>query len=433
MVEKPARTRLEQLLRSRRMGLADFQREFAKQASQLGERAEVSDRSAKRWLRGDPGMPRAISCRVLEAWFDEPVEQLLGPPRSAVGKSNVSEQEVLVNAARESVEHAIEASSALDPSALEHLHAAAGNAARAYLVTPPLVLLSDLVSLRDTIYNQLDRTHKPRQQAELYLLAGEICGLLSSVSWDLGHPEVAEEHARAAYTYGSVIDHASLQSWARALQVTNAFWAGRPRHAVSVAAVALETAPSGTARARLHAVNARALALIGARDEVEHELNSATEELDQSGDDAFLDEIGGELGFDRPRLALCAGASYVALADGDRAEVEAAFAVDLFAQMAPSQRWSAGELGAHADLGAARAMRGDLAGARDALNRVFGLEPSGRTEAITKRLLYLGRLLGTTRYRGALEARALGEEIEEFTRSSLAHITSMTALPPGRP
>jgi hypothetical protein len=73
-------------------------------------------------------------------------------------------------------------------------------------------MLTDLVALRDTVYAQLDRTHKPRQQAELYLVAGQVCGLLSSVSFDLGHPGVAEELARAAHTYGSVIDHPSLCS-----------------------------------------------------------------------------------------------------------------------------------------------------------------------------------------------------------------------------
>ncbi len=70
-------------------------------------------------------------------------------------------------------------------------------------------MLTDLVLLRDTLYEQLDRTHKPHQQADMYLLAGLVCGLLSSVSWDLGHPEVAEKQARAAHTYGSVIDHPS--------------------------------------------------------------------------------------------------------------------------------------------------------------------------------------------------------------------------------
>jgi hypothetical protein len=229
---------------------------------------------------------------------------------------------------------------------MEHLQAAAGRAAHAYYVSPPLAMLSELVKLRNSIYEQLDRTQKPRQQAELYLISGQVCGLLSSVSWDLGHAHVAEEQARAAHTYGNVIDHPSLSAWARALQVTVAFWSGIPRRATAIAAAAIQDAPRGTARVRLHSVNARALALMGARQEVEAELNNAADELDRAGDDPFLDEIGGELGFDRSRRALCAGAAYVALGDGERAETEALGALELFAQLPEAARWGAGELGA---------------------------------------------------------------------------------------
>lgn len=190
-------------------------------------------------------------------------------------------------------------------------------------MTPPLAMLIDLVRLRDTVYEQVDRTHKPRQQAELYLLAGLVCGLLSSVSFDLGHPEVAQEQARAAHTYGSVIDHFSLRAWARAQQVSIMFWTDRPRRAASLAATALETAPVGTARARLHSLRARSLAMIGARQEVRVALDAAADELQRAGDDPLQDEIGGEFRFDHSRRALCAGTSFVALGDGEQAEVEA--------------------------------------------------------------------------------------------------------------
>ncbi|MFI6998295.1 hypothetical protein [Nocardia sp. NPDC050175] len=421
------RTRLEQLAIQNSLGPIDFVREFKRQAHALGLDLDVSLSAAKRWMKGDPGKPRDASRQVLEAWFGETIAVLAGPP--LYQSRQVTEQELAVNAAHDSVSHAIEAASALDPSALEHLNAAAGAAARAYCITPPLEMLTDLVALRDTIYVQLDRTHKPLQQAELYLLAGQVCGLLSSVSWDLGLLNAAEEQARAAYTYGNIIDHLSLQAWARALQVTAAFWSGYPRRAAKIAAAALDQAPMGTARVRLHSVNARALALIGARGEVRHELDAAATELDRAGNDPFLDEIGGELAFDRARRALCAGASYVALGDGDQAQQEAEAAVALFASIPDDQRWEAGALSAQVDLGAARTIRGDLAGAAAALEPVFRLKPARRTEAIAQRLLTLAQVLGTTRYRGASEAVALGGTIEDFTSISLSR-TSMRALPP---
>lgn len=389
----------------------------------------VSERQLKRWLAGGAPTPRAVACRVLEAWFGEPVERLLGPPDEIATLDDVG-GDVVAEAGRQSVEHAIDAASALDPSALEHLHATAQRAATAYLVTPPLEMLTGLVQLRDTVYAQLDRTHKPRQQAELYLLAGQVCGLLSSVSFDLGHPGVAEEQARAARTYGSIIDHPSLSAWACALQVTVAFWSGQLRRAVAIAEAALIGAPVGTARVRLHASRARALALIGARDEVGVELAAAADQLELAGSDEFLDGIGGELAFDRSRHALCASSAYVALVDGERAETAATHALEIFAGLAEDRRWGSGAVAAAVDLGTARALRGDLAGTETALGGVLALPTPERTEAVSLRLLGLGRILGSTRYRGAVEAARLGDAIESFTAASLAHTTARPAIGP---
>jgi hypothetical protein len=414
------RTRLEQHAQAAHLSVREFVGRFHAAAIECGEdKAHISERQAKRWLAGESDLPRSVCCRVLEHWWAEPVSRLFGPPDSGHGAAFVSEEELIVNAGRESVDHAIKAASALDPSALEHLHDAAQHAARAYYVTPPLAMLTDLVRLRDTVYEQLDRTHKPRQQTELYLLAGQVCGLLSSVCWDLGHPEVAEEQARAAHTYGSVIDHSSLCAWARALQITVMFWTARPHRAASLADTALETAPAGTARARLHSVRARSLALIGARQEVRAALDAAADELQRAGDDPFLDESGGELGFDHSRRALCAGASFIALGDGEQAETEATAALALFSELPERVRFIAGEFGARVDLAAARTLRGDLAGAEDALAGVFAMDPERRTEAVARRLTNLGRVLGSARYRGAVEAGCVREAIEDFTARSL--------------
>ncbi|MGH8544658.1 MAG: hypothetical protein ACREX3_13740 [Gammaproteobacteria bacterium] len=419
MAQQAPRTRLEQRAQGAHLSVREFVDRFHAAAIECGEDVHISERQAKRWLAGVADLPRPVCRRVLEHWWAESVSRLLGPPDGGLVTVPMNEEELIVNAGRESVKHAIKAASALDPSALEHLHDAAGRAARAYYVVPPLVMFTDLVRLRDTVYEQIDRTHKPRQQAELYLLAGLVCGLLSSVSWDLGHPEVSEEQARAAHTYGSVIDHPSMCAWARALQATVMFWTGRPRRAASLASTALENSPVGTARARLHSVLARSLALVGARQEVRAALDAAVDELQRAGDDPFLDEIGGELGFDYSRRALCAGASFIALGDGERAETEATAALALFGEIPESTRWAAGELGARVDLAAARTLRGDLAGAEDALVPVFVLDPERRTEAVARRLTNLGRVLGAARFRNAVEANRIGEAIEGFTAGGL--------------
>ncbi|MBV9160358.1 MAG: hypothetical protein JO281_02105 [Pseudonocardiales bacterium] len=288
------RTRLEQHAQTAHLSVREFADRFHAAAIECGEgRAHISERQAKRWFAGESDLPRPVCRRVLEHWWSEPVSRLLGPPDSDTVSVFMSEEELIVNAGRESVHHAIKAAAALDPSALEHLHDAAQRAARAYYVAPPLAMLTDLVRLRDTVYEQLDRTHKPRQQAELYLLAGQFCGLLSSVSLDLGRMNVAEAQARAAHTYGSVIDHQSLCAWARTLHSNIYLWCEQPKRAISVADSALPDAPHGTARARLHAARARALAMLGGCDEATTALDSSSYEFDVSGNDPLMDEIGG--------------------------------------------------------------------------------------------------------------------------------------------
>ena len=425
------RTRLEQHAQIAHLSLREFVDRFHVAAIECGEgKAYISERQAKRWLAGESDLPRPVCRRVLEHWWAEPVSRLFGPPDRGRPAAIMSAEELMVNAGRESVHHAIGAASALDPSALEHLHDAAQRAARAYQVTPPLAMLTDLVRLRDTVYEQLDRTHKPRQHAELYLLAGQVCGLLSAVSFDLGHPEVAQEQARAAHTYGSVIDHPSLCAWARAEQIIAMLWTDRPRRAVSLADAALETAPVGTARARLHALRARPLAMIGARQEVRAALDTAADELQRAGNDPLLDEIGGELGFDHSRLALCAAASFVALGDGEQAEIEATAALALFAEVPEQTRFVAGEHGVRVDLATARTLRGDLAGAEDALVAVFALDPERRTEAVVQRLTSLGRMLSTVRYRDAIEAGRIGDAIEDFTTRGLPRSATRPIIDP---
>jgi hypothetical protein len=159
--------------------------------------------------------------------------------------------------------------------------------------------------------------------------------------------------------------------------------------------------------------------LIGARQEVRVALDAADDELQHAGNDPFLDEIGGELEFGRARRALCAGTSFVALGDGEQAENEATAALVLFGEMPERVRWAAGELGARVDLAAARTLRGDLAGAENALRAVFAVKPERRTEAVARRLTNLGRVLGATRYRNAVEASRISEAIENFTARSL--------------
>ncbi len=430
MTQPAPRTRLEQRVQLAHLSLAEFVTRFRDAALECGEKhAAISERQAQRWLAGEASTPRPVCRRVLEHWWQEPVARLLGPPESstvAVG-AVLTEEELIVNAGRESMEHALDAASVLDPSALEHLHSATRQAASVFYQTPPLTMFTDLVRLRDIAYEQLDRTSKPRQRAELYLVAGQVCGLLAAVCINLGHLAAAQEQARAAHTYGSLVDNPTLCAWAREYQTHIAFWTGHPRRAASLAAASLDAAPAGITRAALSGMQARVLSSIGARQEVRAALDAAEGELQRAGGDPFFDVIGAELIYDHPRHTAIAGSSFLALGEGEQAEAQASTALQLFSDVPEHDRWVEGESAVRVDLATARVLRDDLAGAQDALGPVFAVRPALLGESVARRLANLGHLLGSTRYRNAGEAASLGEAIEHFTAHRLAH-TALRAI-----
>src|SRR5215475_8520607 len=74
-------TRLAELLARGHQTHEEAVAAFNERARQLGEPATLSVRQLDRWLKGRlSGLPRPTACRVAEALWGEPVEQLLSPP-----------------------------------------------------------------------------------------------------------------------------------------------------------------------------------------------------------------------------------------------------------------------------------------------------------------------------------------------------------------
>jgi hypothetical protein len=290
-----------------------------------------------RWLAGEAGMPRPASCRVLERLFDRPVSILLGRPDAAdraTGSTSEPGQDdsigrVTTRAAVTARDHArTHSTAAVDAVSIESLHLEMRRLARAYATTPPGELLGDLVSARDQAYRLIDHTRRPADLADLYLIAGQACGLAATTSWDLGDPYAADDLANAAWTYGQLCGHNTLRAWTRSVQATIAFWSGRPGEGLQFATDGLRYA-EGAAAVRLYAIAARAWSLApGGADRARAALRKAVEARDHDdGRDEMTDALGGEFGFPPVRLALCSGAVHVGLGDGvsaARCAVEAA-------------------------------------------------------------------------------------------------------------
>lgn len=386
------------------------------------------------WLDWESGRrPSAdyldLLCRLFETG---PVELGFGTDytpastRSVEGTAPRRERELIMSAAHESSDHAAAAEAAgVGPNALEQLADDIVRRARSYVHAPPFPLFGELARVRDRVYWLLDRTIRPAQRHDLYLFAGQTCGLLASASFDLGYPSAAADQARAARAYGDVIGHPELRAWADGMLACIEFWEGRPAQALRLVERGLADAPSGTPRVRLLSIAARAAALLGDSDRT----REAVERADRAREDGAAvhelhDEIGGEFGFDQARQAFCCGTAYLALGSGAEATAQCERALRLYSQGSAERRWYAAEASASVDLASARLLSADAEGAAEALEPVFGLQPDKRVESLVKRLGQVRLALTATGSRGAYE---LAERIEEFTANTITR-----ALPPGR-
>jgi hypothetical protein len=421
-------TVLERELRRRHWGREEALAELARTAREMGIRSYgLSLRQFDRWLAGEVRAPRGPACRVTERLFGRPIEVLLGPatpPRrtlTASPRPPGDERPLTRRAAAQARSHARSAAAAVvDAVSVETLHSEVRRLARGYATTPPLALLGDLVETREGAYRLLQLTRRPGDLADLYLIAGQVCGLAATTSWDLGDAEAADDLAAAAWTYAELCRHPTLRAWVRGVQATTAFWSGRPAEGLRLAEDGLRYA-GGSAAVRLHAIGARASAMLpgGAERAVIALRHAADAREHDRGADELSDGVGGEFGFPPTRLALCAGAVFLRLGDGVQASRHSREALQLFERTPPAQQRWAVRHGALIDLATARAQQGDVEGAADALGPALALDPERRTARLSGRLLTLRRVVGDSPGRTTRVGRELIEAIDDWTADAL--------------
>jgi hypothetical protein len=411
----------------------------------------ISHAQYERWLRGAlRNLPHPDHCRILEAMLGRPAADLFAPapdPRQpnmdsapqagpagfALGHGGpaFNLDEVIAMTAHESSEHAgMAASHNIEDTTIEQLHADVARAARSYANVSALESFVETKRIRNLAVALLDRTSRPAQMNELYLITGQVCALLATAMFDMGYYDEAEEQSRAAYMYGKTISHPGLCAWARGTQALIAYWSGRPLAALDPAAQALALAPAGTATVRIHAIRARAYSYLNNGRQAAAAAGAARAELEAGHDpDDLHDVLGGEFSFDAGRLARCLGSTYVQLEQPDPAVTEAHTALEFYQSLPEGRRFPKIEAEALIDLACAYLLRGDLSGAEELLNGVFSLAAGHRIEGVTKRLLHVRKVLVRPQLVETRAAGALGGQIEDFLTT--APRRTLPALPPG--
>ena len=262
---------------------------------------------------------------------------------------------------------------------------------------------------RDLALALVERTCRPNELADLYLILGQVNALMASLSFDLDRWQASEHLSGAATTYADMSGHASMKAWTLGLEATIAFWNGDGMHALDHVNAGLAVAPTGASQFRLHHIAARAHAVTGNPDGVAASLSAADvqREIADGKPDELHDQIGGEFHFGDSRAEACAGAAWLKVRDGERALPSTQRALDLSADVS-----SGITTGAQIDSAAAWLMQGDLSEASARLEPVLHIDPDPQSVSLGGRLGTVRHLLDEPHWQHMDRAAALRGDID---------------------
>jgi tetratricopeptide (TPR) repeat protein len=430
------RTLLEKIIHASEYTIEEWRARFDVVAGEMRENATLSARQLQRWMAGEVDDARPSSRRVAAQLWGYPFASLLAPPGLMVlpappvagrnitmGTADAAEtnllKEVTIMAAHESSRHAAESDGSVSLAIIEQVQAEVCRLARDYATMPPLRLLGESRQARDLAYMALDRTRRPAQTKDLYLAAGQLCGLMAVASFDLAVWDAAAEQARAAHVYAELVDHTGLRAWARGTQALISYWTGRPRQAIVHVEAGLDRSPAGAAEARLRSIEARAWSYIGGDPSRATAAIRAADDAHAAdpGRDDLHNDIGGEFGWGPSRHAACAGTALFALGDIAGAVRRARQALDLL----PDDPFGGLVIErAHIDLAAAELALGRLDAAEDALAPVWLVPVPQRRHSLTDRLAQMARVLSSPTWHANRQASDLRDRIEVFNTEAEA-------------
>ena len=433
--DRAPRTLLEQLIRESDHTLEEVCAQFDTAAREADIKATLSVRQLQRWMAGEVDSARPPARRVAARLWAKSFHVLLRPPANDVDEQapvtpildettigapyGWGGHEVAATAiAHESMQHAAALSGNVDLVTIEQVQAEAWRLARAYTAMTPMAVLGEARRARNLTYLLLDQTRRPNQTRDLYLVAGQLCGLMAAASFDLAAWDATAEQARAAYLYGELIDHPGLRAWTRGHQALLAYWTGRPQRAVTLAKAGLAEAPPGSPRARLHGIVARAWSHVGNQTETRAAIAAAdgARESPQGYDDLH-DEVAGEFGWGPSRHAACIGSALVQIGDGYAAADRMSTALAL---LPTDQHGGLLAERAYCDLANAELLRRDLDAASHALQPVWQLPAPNRSEGVTGRLIKAERMLVTKDWQRDRQAAEIREQIVLFNAEASA-------------
>lgn len=333
---------------------------------------------------------------------------------------------VMIAAHESSDRAANDAGKLVSDASIGYLQAEVIRLARTFGSVSPLEFLVDCRRSRDLGFQLLERTNRPAQSTDLYVVIGQLCALMAEASFDLAIWPAVIEQAHAASLYGEMTGHRSLQAWALGMQAITAYWRGQFAEAVKLAQAGVALAPPGSPRTRLLSISARAWAHAGNKERARTALALADHDrhgIGESGSDDLHDVIGGQFAWGPARHAMSGASALLTIGDAPDAARRSREAIRLQPRDQAGERVSAL---ARADLACAELARGQADAAEVVLEPIWELEPAQRRFGLVERLGNISDTLGQPRFAQSQPIAGLIERIAVFTADA-----TPKALPTG--
>jgi hypothetical protein len=311
----------------------------------------------------------------------------------------------------------------LDATVLDQIDTEVRLLATRYMNEPPYVLFKPLARLREDVLTLLDTFQPTPVMSRLYLCAGQLCGLLAQTAIDLDHPDVADTHARMAWSCADLCGHDVLRAYVRWVQAHIAYWRGDYRASADYVRSGGSLSIDAMSRQRLASQEARAWAAGGDRAPTEQALADAAAAREGGSTD-----LVGVFRFPPGKASYYASEAFLSLGDMrdlKRAAAAAEEAIETLQSGPPEDSSREYVAAARLDLVAVHLALRDLDGAQEHLRPVLSLPSEHRTTPIIRRVGKISRTLQTSDFHSATAPDML-EQIALFS----AHPAARTALDP---
>lgn len=302
---------------------------------------------------------------------------------------------------------------------LDQLRVSLTELAGQFANAPRTELFGSVRLLRDRIFAYLDGGQPMRRRRDLYFLAAAACGMLATVSDDLGYSTAAMAQARAGQIFAHEAADPALIGWLYARQSLFCYWNGQPGKARDYARRGTAIQPAGTTGVWLPAIEARACGELGDVEAAHRALRRAAEARERLRPSS-VDAFGGLMEFNLAKQQFYGAGTHLGISDYPAVIEHADATVEAY-ENGPAEDRAYDNMAVVRLQGAIAQVRiGNLDAAAETARMALQLDPKHRIAHVDKTARRLHRQLCAAEVRTAPLAIDTRDQIENFLSTTPA-------------